>query len=362
MSVTPLLSRVRHHRHALGLSQQALAERVGVSRQAILAIESGRQVPSTRVSLLLARALRCRVEELFALPQPDALAVHLAPTSAQDPWDAPPVSRVVLGQVRDRWVAHRMAPGSPQAADGVLLDDGTHVEPLAPLEVLAEQATVAGCAPLLGLLQDPSSAVRPARWIPSSSGRALDLLAEGLVHVAGVHLLDADGHTANVPAVRARLPDQEMVVVNLTRWRQGLVLPPGNPLGISDVADLLQPGLRLASRGAGAGATKLLKARLPGPPPPGPFARGHAEVAQLVRVGAADAGVAIEAVALALGLDFLPLAEERFDLVIPRDLLQDPAVARLLDAIAGREFRADASRMPGYDLDLAGDTTPVEAA
>jgi molybdate-binding protein len=180
--------------------------------------------------------------------------------------------------------------------------------------------------------------------------------------VAGVHLVDAGGLQANIAAVRARFPHQDMAVVNLTRWRQGLVLAPGNPHGIQAVQDLVQPGLRLARRGEGAGATKLLRAQLPGPLPDGPSARGHAEVAQLVRVGAADAGVAIEAVALALGLDFLPLAEERFDLVVPTESLAHPAVARLLDALTGRAFRAEAGRMPGYDLGIIGETTPVAAA
>jgi molybdate-binding protein/DNA-binding XRE family transcriptional regulator len=372
-----LLSQVRRYRQRAGLSQQALAHTVGATRQAVLAIEAGRQVPSTRMSLRLAQALACKVEDLFQLPGPAGIVATLAPGPPALGPSSHRVShhRVMLGNVRGRWVAHRLNADSLCPADGMIASvdaDLTQLEvqPLGELQHLEGCALIAGCAPLLGVLAARAghrSLGSGVSWVQATSERSLDLLERGLVHVAGVHLFDAKDPQANLQAVRRRFAKQRMTLVNLTCWQQGLVLPPNNPLGISGVHDLNRSGIRLARRADGAGATKLLRCLLhdpllDGPLPSGPFARGHVEVAQLVRMGAADVGVAIEAVALAAGLRFLPLAQERFDLVLPADLRDQPGVLRLLEALNARPFRTEAGLIPGYDQTLAGQTTTVQAA
>lgn len=360
----PLHTELRTLRTRAGLSQQALADAVGVSRQAILAVEAGRQVPSTVLALRLARALAVPVEALFALPEPGGLEVELAP-DAEAPDSASPCERVHLGRVRGRWVAHRLPAHAFLAADGVLqrpgAADGTaRVEPLLDIERLSSRLLIAGCAPLLGLL-----AGRPewgVTWLEASSGRALDLLDAGLVHVAGLHASGASTR-ANEAVVRAHLAGRSLRLVHLTRWRQGLLTAPGNPLGLTGLGDLVQPGLRFARRAPGAGATRLVCDALDGGPlPEGPTARGHAEVARLVQLGVADAGVAIESVAVAAGLEFLPLSEERFDLVLSADLLDDARVQRLLDGLAERGFRTEAARLPAYDLGQLGDVRALDEA
>ena len=92
------------------------------------------------------------------------------------------------------------------------------------------------------------------------------------------------------------------------------------------------------------------------------MASGHTDVAALVACGAADVGVAIEGVALALGLGFVPLVEERFDLVVPGEVADEPRVARLLETLEDPNFRADAENLPGYDTELCGHVTTLEAA
>jgi molybdate-binding protein len=158
-----------------------------------------------------------------------------------------------------------------------------------------------------------------------------------------------------------------MLVVNLTRWRQGLVLAPGNPLGILSASAILRPDLKLAMREEGSAAHKLLTTLLAREGADrlvlrGPFASGHVEVAQLVRCGAADVGVAIESVALAAGLDFVPLTEERFDLVAVASVAEAAPVARLIDALDDAGFRAETAQLPGYDLEISGHVTTLEAA
>ena len=351
-----LICHLKPLRERAQLSQQALATQVGVTRQALIAIEAGRQVPSTRLALLLAHALGCAVEDLFSLPPSGAI-----PTTLTGPSDVG--GRVLLGSVRGRWVAHPIGLSTHAPADGTVLDAAGLVRPLGDLDLAAKSALVAGCAPLLDLLSaQVGRRFSDARvhWVPASSGRALDLLEAGLVHVAGVHFA---GDGANRRAVSQRFGDRRMHLVNLTCWRQGLLLPAGNPLGLRTPQDLRRPGLRFARRSKQAGATKLVRASLGDAPlPGGPMAAGHHDVAELVRLGVADAGVAIESEAVAAGLDFVPLSEERFDLVVPDDLLGTPLVARLLEALTSTAFRTEAALLPGYDLSLVGDAVHPEQA
>jgi DNA-binding XRE family transcriptional regulator len=107
---------VRARREGLGLSQQALAERVGVSRQAIVAIEAGRQVPSTALALLLAQVLGTPVEALFRLAGQGELTVRWWGDGAEGA-----AARAAVGQVEGRWVGHPLGPDATVAADGVLV-------------------------------------------------------------------------------------------------------------------------------------------------------------------------------------------------------------------------------------------------
>ncbi len=373
MSDVRLDNRVRQERERLGLSQQSLADRVGVSRQAIIAIESGKSVPSTVLGLGIARALRSRVEDLFSLTSESGMAVRLAPGDASGGADSNRGARVALGEVGGRWVAHRLPQDASVAADGLVAAEASGrtavVRPLADIAQLRRNVLVAGCAPLLGGLARRVGDAPDARstWLPASSGRALELIGEGLIHVAGVHFGESSPGEDNVSRTRRALPGTRVLLVAFTRWRLGLVVPSGNPLRIRSGSDLLRPGLRLVRREEGAGAHKLVMSLLAAEGVErstlaGPFAAGHAEVAQLVRCGAADVGVAIESVALAAGLGFVPLAEERFDLVVRADLADSAPVSRLLETLDDPGFRADAAQLPGYDVESCGHVTTLEAA
>jgi len=353
-----LRSQVRGRREAAQLTQQALADRIGLSRQGLSAIEAGRSVPSTSVALRLAQALGCPVEALFQLDHELVPATLAAPAPGQ---------RVALGRVDGRWIAHPQPSADRGAAAVVQRVEGgvAWVRPLADVEALASQALVAGCAPLLGLLADHvgrRGRGPRATWLAADSGRALQMLAEGLVHVAGLHLVGSDVPGGHRDVVKAHLPaSNRWEVLHLTRWQQGLVVAPGNPLGLRGVGDLARAGLRVVGRAEGSGAQRLLQRLLAPAPVPTPvaIAGGHDEVARMVRWGVADVGVAIEAAALAHGLHFLALAEERFDLVVRRDQLGRAAVEELLATLGHASFRAEARHLPGYDLREAGHATTV---
>jgi len=361
---------LRQQRAAAGLSQGELADRIGVSRQALSAIEAGRQVPSTALALELAHALHCTVDQLFRLTPGSVVHARLAKLERGNG-----VTRVVVGRVDGRLVAHP-ACDETRSADGILFERPEQLE-RAAVELLSEPSNVdvnvliAGCAPLLGVLADRlARRYQDARatWVPATSSRSLDLLARRLVHIAGIHLAHAADPDAHVRAAQCVVPHQRSILVNLARWRQGLVVAPGNPRGITTAADLLRPEVRSVVRDAGAGAQKLLERLLRqagqrdmNPGTQRPLASDHDEVARLVRWGVADVGVAIESAALAEDLDFVPLAEERFDLVIPESYLDTPPVARLLDLLGGPSFRVEAAGLRGYDLSISGHASTVPA-
>jgi len=376
-----LICSLRELRLARKLSQLELARRAGISRQACSAIESGTSVPGTDVTLRLAAALAVRVESLFRLDQAPApigatLAGEARATSAGGPL------RVVLAEVAGRWVAHAIDRDAlSQAADGLARPGRptatrsrtVRVEPLAGLAAARQRLLIMGCAPALGLLAarlDGEPTGVQVSWVHGPSSAALSALRKREVHIAGLHLLDERSGQYNAPVVRKQLPDRRMLLVNLLSWEQGIVVARGNPLGIRGAADLLGSKVRFAARETGAGAHKLLERALR--KEGGWLAdmrgrsvavRGHMEVARAIALGAADAGVAIRSAAVAFGLDFIPLAEERFDLVIPRDLATDPRVERLVDVLGSRPFRRELESAGGYLVDASGqqvaDTGPA---
>ena len=173
--------------------------------------------------------------------------------------------------------------------------------------------------------------------------------------------MDEESGEFNVPIVRRLFGERSMLVVNFARWEQGFVVPSGNPRRIRKVEDLVRTGIRLVQREKGAGARNLFerllrKARVK----PDQIAtcdevaRSHVAVAQAVAMGVADVGVATRSAALSFGLGFVPLALERFDLVLPAAQAQDARIARLLDTLSSRAFRRELTSLGGYDVSTSG--------
>lgn len=355
-------------RLARGLSQLQLARKVGLSRQSLCGLESGRVVPGTDVALRLALVLGCRIESLFFLnnsPEPLEATMAVPPSALE--LTSP---RVSLAEINGQWIAHPIDPrrseSFSQAADGLVIPwprrrgraRTVRIEPLGDLETVRRRLVVMGCAPALGMLaarlgQEPAGI--HISWVQGSSMAALEALGRGEVHVAGLHLCDEATHEFNLPFVRRALPGRAMLFVNFASWEQGIIVRPGNPLGIRGVEDLVHGKVRLVQREPGAGANKLLeqalrakRVSLGAVRGSGSVALGHMEVAQAIAMGAADAGIAIRSAAAAFGLGFIPLAVERFDLVIPRTLATDPRVERLVDTLGSRTFRRELDTVGGY--------------
>ncbi len=213
-------------------------------------------------------------------------------------------------------------------------------------------------------------------WALRESGSGLANLSEGSepglrrlvrdeVTAAAIHLHRFDGRdddeTANTEAVRHASGLHDAVVIAFARREQGLLIAPGNPLNLTDIASAVAAGARMAQRPGGAGAQLLLLSILardgialrdvvtvkP------PCATGT-DIAQAIRAGRADCGIATRSVARTVGLDFLPLTWERFDLVLRQREYFLPGIQTLVDFMRGTPFAERAAELGGYDIGEAG--------
>ena len=358
--------RLRLARQARGFSQQQLAGMAGVSRQAVSAVESGLSDPSLRVALALARALGMTVEDMFgpASPTPPVVARPVAPLGGEG-------GRVVLAPIGDGFVALPLA-GATVSRAGFLPAGGLAGEPdngagagrpVRPIGPPRPTLVAAGCDPALPLLQTPLGLLDPPvafSWWPCPSREALGLAADGLVHAAGAHLRGRTGEYNTGPA--AELLPQGGEVIGFCSWREGLALRPELAGGVSGVADVARRGLRLVNREPGAEARSVLDRELAGLgievgqlPGYGTQATGHLQVAAAIAAGLADAGIASEPAALAYGLAFVPLAVERFDLVIPAGQAGSREVQGLLKVLSSRWLLDQLASLPGYDPARCGE-------
>ncbi|MBI5696446.1 MAG: molybdopterin biosynthesis protein [Nitrospirae bacterium] len=182
-------------------------------------------------------------------------------------------------------------------------------------------------------------------------------LRKGEAHIAGSHLLDEVTGEYNVAYLKKYLADKHPVLVNLVYREQGFLVPRGNPKGIIGFADLKRPDVVFVNRQAGAGTRLLTDLHLKrlGIDPSEVKGYTHEEythmsVASAVLSGAADTGLAILASATALGLDFVLVAHERYDLVIPREHYDNPMVQALLEIIRkDKGFKDSVDALGGYD-------------
>jgi putative molybdopterin biosynthesis protein len=246
----------------------------------------------------------------------------------------------------DRWVAAGLVtPAGLHGAPAPPIIGGSH-DPL--LEWVLRES---GCG-LAGL--------------PEGSEAGLRRLARGEVIAAAIHLhpLQGDDDAANVDAVAQAPGLHDAVLIALVRREQGFLVAPGNPLGIGDLASL--GAARLAQRPAGAGAQLLLLLlaaragigldrlnRVRPECPTGP------DIAQAIRSGRADCGIATRSVAQASGLDFVPLAWERFDLALRQRDYFLPPLQRLFGFVRTPAFRERAAELGGYDVAETGQVRRV---
>jgi molybdate-binding protein/DNA-binding transcriptional regulator YhcF (GntR family) len=210
---------------------------------------------------------------------------------------------------------------------------------------------------------DPPLTFR-ALYVGSLDG--LLALLHGEVALAGAHILDEGTGEYNIPILQRLFLGKAMCVVALAEREQGLIVRHGNPLGVRTFADLAQPGLRFVNRQPGSGTRTLLDYHLRRLDIPESRVSGydmvaptHLALAASIADGHADAGLGLVAAARAYGLDFLPVARERYDLVLHADDRRRAPLDALLALLETAEFRAVVAGLGGYDIRDMGRETCI---
>ncbi|MEH1885654.1 MULTISPECIES: substrate-binding domain-containing protein [unclassified Nostoc] len=366
-----LRNNLKSIRTRLGMSQQDLANIASVTRQTISGVESGLYAPSVAITLRLAKALGCQVEDLFwlerDLPEIEAILAKPIPNGQQ--------LRVSMARVGGQWIAYPLigkdafrqdmipADGESTSQTGTnkvrvrLLDDN--------LDTLHNTVVIAGCAPVISLWARATE-----RWHPqlrvqynfANSMAALHSLCRGEAHIAGMHLYDPETGEYNTPFVRDVLAGREAVLITLGVWEEGLLLKSGNPMGIKTVTDLVAGGGTIVNREIGSGSRMLLEQTLQKEQIPFDAVQGfdnilksHQDVAQAVGLGIADAGMSTASVATAFGLGFIPLHQSRYDLVILKEYLEEAPVQQLLSTLGHRMVHSQFEILGGYDISKIGE-------
>jgi molybdate-binding protein/DNA-binding MarR family transcriptional regulator len=191
-------------------------------------------------------------------------------------------------------------------------------------------------------------------------------LNQGTADIAGVHLWDESTDSYNVPFVRRLLPGRRVALLSLARRELGLMVPAGNPQGIQGLSDLRRPEVNLVNRQPGSGTRVWLDAQLKAMGCPPTAVAGyqreeltHMAVARAVARGEASVGLGILAAAAAHQLQFIPLTQEQYDLVVPDEQWNVAPVRTLVECIRSDRFAQAVEALGGYDLANVGQTTWV---
>ncbi len=313
--------RLKQLRTTHRLSQRALAQAAGISRQAVGAIESGRTQPSVGIALALAGALGTTVEELFGAAPPQQRA-----------------ARVAVAAIGGREVAYRL--------------ERDHLA-IEPAQSSAQAVFIGGCDLAIGVLSRLVSLRSPdlrALWLPMTNRAAMSAVGRDRLHAAVIH-----------DAADAILVDARFARYAVAGTIEGWLVASGNPLKFRGALDLGRRRVRLANRPVGAGARGLLDAELRRAGIDAASVTGYAcqlagqlDVGRAIAQGFADVAVGTAGVAQAYGLDFIGLRDERLMLVIPRSRLKAPVNQALLVALTSAAYRRELEALATYDVAATG--------
>ncbi|MDF5716764.1 MAG: substrate-binding domain-containing protein [Rhizonema sp. NSF051] len=385
---------VKSIRTRLGMSQQELANLAGVTRQAISSVESGQCSPSVAMSLRLAKALGCQVEELFWI-EDNLLEVEAVLTQSVESGEKIPVS---VARVGDRLIAYPLVGNDAFRIEMIPVDGSAvatarqsnlasfpneerpnlngkaqiqastnkvQVRLFDDISKIHNTVVIAGCTPVMSFLAKATE-----RWHPqlrvlyqyANSMTALSRLCQGQIHIAGMHLYAPQTGEYNVPFVREALIGRACVLITLGFWEEGLLVQPGNPMGIKTVTDLLKLKATIVNREPGSACHMLLKGKLEEQGIPLHVVKGfdhivynHQSVALSVVSGIADAGISTASVAATFGLDFISLHQARYDLVILKEYLEESPVKQFLSILGHRLVQSQIEILGGYDISNIGE-------
>ncbi len=288
--------------------------------------------------------------------------------------------RMVVGKIGETYVATPLKKGAGAIttltrANGMLkieagaegIKGGTKktIELLAPRSRIDATILCTGSHDLsLNVLGDLLQKNEPSFSLSSSHVGSLGgiiAIKDGMCHMAGSHLLDVNDGSYNVQTIKKYIKGKDLRLITLVYREQGFIVKPGNPKNIHSIASLLENDIKFINRQAGSGTRVLFDYELD---------RNHLDcddidgydqeeythmaVAVAVLSGRADTGLGIKSAAQAMGLGFVPLVEERYDLIIPEAVFGTPAMAHTMELINGREFKQAVEALGGYSTRETG--------
>jgi len=312
-------------------------------------------------------------------PEPERMTAELS-KKVVSPLGVEEYLRVKLGVVKDRVIVSPLPRGAgtvtslakadgmlriPPLSEGIGIGDQVEIELLRPRQEICNALLVVGSHDLtLDLISNWLKRKRTGYTLSSShvgSLGGLMAIRRGEAHIAGIHLLDESTGDYNIPYLERLLSGIPVYLVNLVYRQQGLIVATGNPLQIQGLEDLRRPKLRFVNRQRGAGTRVLLDYELKQRSIPAAEIYGyereeftHMAVAVAVASGSADCGLGVLAAARALGLDFIPLVEERYDLCIPAAEWRHPGIEAVLQVLQDPDFLRTVAEQGGYDVRESG--------
>lgn len=288
--------------------------------------------------------------------------------------------RVKCGKVGGKMVINPISRGagvimSMVRADGILqvprlsegIDAGKEVEVslLRSKEEIEKTVVAVGSHDILVDIIANILTSREPQWSLTSAhvGSLGGIMAirKGEAHMAGIHLLDENTGEYNESFIKRYLGEMPHVLVNLSFRQQGLLVAPGNPKSINSIQDITRQGVQYINRQRGAGTRLLLDYHLNklgiSPEEINGYQREeftHLAVAQAILGGSADVGLGVYSAAKTFGLDFIPIGEERYDLLISQELWENPVMETLLTIIKSDSFKEQVKELGGYSTELSG--------
>ncbi len=291
--------------------------------------------------------------------------------------------RVVTGKVGDRYLAAPLTRGAgvitslvradgyaiiPRGVQGKLAGEKIKVHLIKKSSEIENTIFAIGSHDMtLDLLADYLSR-RDRRLISSNVGSLAGLMAinHGEAHFGGSHLLDPHSGTYNISYVHKYIPNTPVKIVTWLTREQGFIFQKNNPQSIKVIEDLTRKEITFINRQRGSGTRILFDYLLEENGLDEASIKGydseeytHLSVAAAVSSGRADVGMGVAAAAQALGLGFMPLMQERYDLILPERFILEGLFEPIFDAMLDEQFRKTIQALPGYDVSLMGQEVPL---
>jgi len=343
---------------------------VGVPGYPVSAIVVAREIIEAALAKFLGQGFVARPKVRALVPK--KIASHLGVEE---------LVRVILGRVENKLVAVPLRRGAgvittmvqadgfmriPSLSEGINAGEEVDIELLRPIEEVEHAILCTGSHDLsIDVLGDELKRNFAGLKIAASNVGSLGgllSLQRGETHIAGTHLLDAATGEYNIPDIKRSIPHAPVVLVHLVRREQGLLVERGNPKGIEELKDLTRADVSFVNRQPGSGTRVLLDYQLQQSNLDAHAIRGyereeftHMAVAIAVASQLADVGLGVKSAAQALGLDFIPVGEEQYDLLFLRSFFDADHGAKLLQTIRSTDFRKAVEALGGYDARASGE-------